>query len=450
MKNFNLSRQIAKSLGVATSLEDFDVDVNIGTNPDTEVDENGAQLSPVTSSGELTPEAEQVEVSEEVQETEEIADESEELEEDVEALESIQLILKNSLSQGGLDTVSVEMFNLTMDKILNKHGIASKDLVPSMEDFGDNRYHATQVSMEKVGAALKSFKNGAIDVFKQLWQNLKKMVFKIIQFFKGGVAKRADKLIEKANAAKTNHFIAKEKQIKLYAANKLEINGKVPGLAEITKKYEAAVKAHTKYSANYAKVVADGIEALNAMGGAESATFDFVKAVDNSFASCYNIVHKKLEKAVFDLGLGNAVIAFYPEELKVVLEKNANSASVSRKNGGESQMAEVMSLDQIISTAELVKTSVKSIEPFEKTYNNKSIEQKLLKELEEMYNEVEGEAKTKDEKKERKGYGKRVAKLYKSYLAFGGKLSGYITDTSKAMLDYAAQSMGAYGKNPAA
>lgn len=445
MRNFNLSRQIAKSLGVATSLEDFDVDVNIGTNPDTEVDENGAQLSPVTSSGELTPEAEQVEVSEEVQETEEIADESEELEEDVEALESIQLILKNSLSQGGLDTVSVEMFNLTMDKILNKHGIASKDLVPSMEDFGDNRYHATQVSMEKVGAALKSFKNGAIDVFKQLWQNLKKMVFKIIQFFKGGIAKRADKLIEKAKSAKSNSWTTKEKQIKLYAANKLEIKGKVPSVSEIVKKYEAAVTAHTKYSSNYTKVVEEGVEALNAYGGGvvsndSVAIHNFVKAVDNSFTVSYSAASKNSEQAVFDLGLGNALIVFRPNEFKVVLDK---TKQISRKNGGESQMAEIMTLEQIISTAELVKASVKTIEPFEKTYNSKGIEQKMLKELEELYNDVEGEAKTKDDVKERKAAGKNVSKLFKSYLAFGGKLSGYITDTSKAMLDYAAQSMSA-------
>lgn len=448
MKNFNLSRQIAKSLGVTTSMEDFDVDVNIGTNPDMEVDENGAQLSPVTSSGELTPEAEQVEVVEETQETEEVAAESEELDEDVETLESIQMVLQNSLSQGGLDSVSVEMFNITLDRILGKHGIESKDLIPSMEDFGDNRYHATQVSMEKVGSALKSFKDGALDVFKQLWQNLKKMLFKIVQFFKGGVAKRADKLIEKANKAKSEKLVAKEKTIKLYAADKLEVNGKIENVDAIVTAFGNMVNAHKKYSGNYAKVVEQGISAFQTLENS-SAYKTFTDAVNNSFNVSYNTINKKAEFASFDLVLGNAVIVYNYEKYSITLEKKNN---MSRKDGGANQMAAVMTLDQIIAVAGQVKSSVDAIQAFDAIYNNKGIEAKLMKEVDALYNgykEADDSTKGKgddDLNKQHKSDRKNIVKLFKSYLGFGGKLSSHITATSKGMLDYAAQSLSVYGK----
>lgn len=445
MSKFDLSRTIAKNLGVKTSLEDFDVDVNIGTT-ENEVDENGAQLSPVTSSGELTPEAAEVEVTEEAQEVEETNEQGEELEEDVETLESLKVVLEKSLAQGGLDTVSAEMFNITLNTVLGKHGIKTTDVVPSMEDFGDNRYHSTQVSMEKVGEALKSFGQGVKNVLKQIWQEVKKLVFTIVQAFKGGLVKRADAIIAKAKQAQKEGLVAKEKQIKLYAAGKLENDGKIAAPGDLTKKFNELIESYKNMTSSYKELAEKGIdETINSFNNSVNVAETWSKLVKTEIVEDIKISgigRFKTDAAVVraPLYFGNAVIELNAENGKVKLIKEN---MMSRKNGGENQMADVLSLDDIVSICESVIKNKDVLSSLEGVYNNKALEKKVT--------EI-AEAKTKAgmPPEEGKQAGaltpEQAAGMFRSFVAFGGQMASHLSGVNKAMLDYAAQSMNNYGK----
>lgn len=445
MSKFDLSRTIAKNLGVKTSLEDFDVDVNIGTT-ETEVDENGAQLSPVTSSGELTPEAAEVEVTEEVQETEELDEQGEELEEDVETLESLKLVLEKSLSQGGLDTVSAEMFNITLNTVLGKHGIKTTDVVPSMEDFGDNRYHSTQVSMEKVGDALKSFGQGVKNVLKQIWQQVKKLVFTIVQAFKGGLVKRADALLAKAKTAEKEGWTPKEKQIKLYAASKLENEGKIANPSVLGENYVKYVNVYKNMTTSYKELAERGIdEVINKFNNSVNIAETWGNLVKTELVEDIKETgfgRFKSEKVTVSAPLyfGNAAVELNTENGKVKLVKENK---LSRANEGESQMADVLALKDIMQICEVVVKVKDILSTLEGVYNNKALEKKIT--------EI-AEAKTKAgmPPEEGKQAGaltpEQAAGMFRSFVSFGGQMASHLGGVNKAMLDYAAQSLNNYGK----
>lgn len=448
MSKFDLSRTIAKNLGVKTSLEDFDVDVNIGTT-ETEVDENGAQLSPVTSSGELTPEAAEVEVTEEVQETEELDEQGEELEEDVETLESLKLVLEKSLSQGGLDTVSAEMFNITLNTVLGKHGIKTTDVVPSMEDFGDNRYHSTQVSMEKVGEALKSFGQGVKNVLKQIWQQVKKLVFTIVQAFKGGLVKRAEALKAKAHTARKEGWVSKEKQIKLYAASKLENEGKVGNLKELSDNFVKLVGAYKNMTDSYKNLAERGIDEVLTKSGkginvqqtwAELVKTDVLGEIKSTGFGPFKS-QEALVKA--PLYFGNAVIELNVETGKVKLTKENK---LSRANEGESQMAATMSLSDILQVCEVVGKVKDTLSSLEGVYNNKALEKKVT-EIADAKSKAQADAA--DDAKTPALTGEQAAGMFRAFISFGGQMASHLSGVNKAMLDYAAQSMSQYSKKEA-
>lgn len=445
MSKFDLSRTIAKNLGVKTSLEDFDVDVNIGTT-ETEVDENGAQLSPVTSSGELTPEAAEVEVTEEAQEVEETNEQGEELEEDVETLESLKVVLEKSLAQGGLDTVSAEMFNITLNTVLSKHGIKATDVVPSMEDFGDNRYHSTQVSMEKVGDALRSFGQGVKNVLKQIWQQVKKLVFTIVQAFKGGLVKRADAIAAKAKQAQKDGLVAKEKQIKLYAANKLENDGKVASPSDLGKKFGELLDAYNSMTGSYKELAERGIdEVLNKRDGSvniQETWGELVKTtvVEKTKSSGFGPFKQQESVINAPLYFGNAYIELNTGTGKVKLIKENK---LSRQNGGESQMADVLSLDVIIKLCDAVVKAKGALSNLEGVYNNKALEKKVTEIAEE---KTKASMPPEEGKEKATLTPEQAAGMFRSFISFGGQMASHLSGVNKAMLDYAAQSLNNYGK----
>lgn len=445
MSKFDLSRSIAKNLGVKTSLEDFDVDVNIGTT-ENEVDENGVQLSPVTSSGELTPEAAEVEVTEEAQETEELDQQGEELEEDVETLESLKLVLEKSLTQGGLDTVSAEMFNITLNTVLGKHGIKTTDVIPSMEDFGDNRYHSTQVSMEKVGEALASIGKGVKNILKEIWQQVKKLVFTIVQALKGGLVKRADALLAKAKTAEKEGWTPKEGQIKLYAASKLENEGKVASPKELGEMYDKYIFAYKNMTTSYKELAERGIdEVLNKSDNSVSIAETWGKLVKTELVEEIResgFSKFKSEKAIVaaPLYFGNARVELNVDNGKVKLVKENK---LSRANEGESQMANVLTLQSIKQVCEGVVKVKDILSTLEGVYNNKALEKKIA--------EI-AEAKTKAgmPPEEGKQAGaltpEQAAGMFRSFVSFGGQMAEHLNGVNKAMLDYAAQSLNTYSK----
>lgn len=150
-------------------LESIDVDINIGqAGSQSELDH--PMVSAVASSGAMTPEAAEVEVQESAAEVEVSATEVEEIEEDVSALESYYNILERSLDNNGINTVSAEMLNVGLDKILTKYNVKATEIVPALEDYSNNAYSTTRVSMEKVGEAINSMKTAAVETLKKLWE----------------------------------------------------------------------------------------------------------------------------------------------------------------------------------------------------------------------------------------------------------------------------------------
>lgn len=454
MSKFDLSRTIARNLGVKTSLEDFDVDVNIGT-AENEVDENGAQLSPVTSSGELTPEAAEVEVTEQAQEVEETADQAEELDEDVETLESLKIVLEKSLSQGGLDTISAEMFNITLNTVLNKHGIKATDVVPSMEDFGDNRYHSTQVSMEKVGEALRSFGAGVVNVLKKIWFEVKKFMHNLVTVFKGGLEKRAKAVIEKAKAVEG--ATPKNTKVKIYAAKRLENKGKVAKPSVLLTEYKKFTEDFKLSSENVTKSVDEILNFVKEGKGTEipGRIFASLNALFKGF-----ITTKGSDEMVATKGFyfASANAEF---KLKKVGDKDyvPNRGTIRYhddkfKDSEDGYEAEVMTPADAKAIAEEVLASLPILAEFEKFFSRSNVINAIS---DDVVNQMDKNGEI-DSAGSAVGAGlkagmKVMAKDSRAMIMagntliqFAGKLADYHSKTSKALVDYAAQSLSEYSK----
>lgn len=155
----------------------IDVDINIGSTPSTSGDAlDDPMVTPVASSGAMTPEAAEVEVQESAAEVDTVEDEITETEEDVSALESYQQLLSKSLDNNGINVVSAEMLNVGLDHILKKYGVTSNELVPGLEDYSNNAYATTRISMEKVEEAKEGLK-------ERIKEKVMEFINKVIEFF---------------------------------------------------------------------------------------------------------------------------------------------------------------------------------------------------------------------------------------------------------------------------
>lgn len=201
----SLSFNLRRSLG----LEDngIDVDINIGsTREERDVTLDDPMVSAVSSTGQMTPEAAEVEVQEASAEVDEVSAEMEEVDEDVSALESYYNALERSLDNRGINVVSAEMMNIGLNRILKKYRIDSTELMPGLESFSNNSYVTTQVSMETVKETLKNLKDSA-------GEYLEKIINAVIDFF----GNLSIKLIP-ATKARLKHLI------RMFESEKLDNN----------------------------------------------------------------------------------------------------------------------------------------------------------------------------------------------------------------------------------
>lgn len=159
-------------LRTALGLENngIDVDINIGTTDSTSGDVlDDPMVSPVASSGAMTPEAAEVEVQESAIEAEAASEEIDEIDEDVSALESYAAVLERSLEHNGINVISAEMLNVGLDKILSKYNVTSNELVPALESYSSNSYATTKVSLETIKETAKNLKDGIKAALLKLW-----------------------------------------------------------------------------------------------------------------------------------------------------------------------------------------------------------------------------------------------------------------------------------------
>lgn len=148
---------------------------NVQVNIDT--DEMGMPLDNVTSDGENTPEADEVEIIEESSDIEAEDDVIEEMAEAADSLESIYIAMESAQANGGMTPEAAQFASIAVANVVGRYGATSQDIGISLEAFGDNRATATTVSME-----------GIKDTLKTLWETIVKkfqaLVKKITDFFK--------------------------------------------------------------------------------------------------------------------------------------------------------------------------------------------------------------------------------------------------------------------------
>lgn len=436
----SLAQSLARKLNTTTtlSMESVDVDVNIGQ--DAIVDEDGAALSPLApATDEPIVEAQQTELVEEESEMDSTDLEDEAAESDIETLESIQLHLAKSLEHGGLDSVSFEMFGLTMDHIYRKYGIASQDVLPSMESFNNDALGQTTVSMEKVRDTMRSVKEGAVQLIKKLWFQLKEFL-KGLFTFNLTAKKRASALIK---AARELNDDTARPEIKLFNAQYLLIDGKVPeksalingyqevaqSSTEITKTLSAQTKAYGQLVNHALRTKSDDKSEETLASEADVIINYAEKLVSTSNKLVFSNAH--FEAVKFGVGEGKSLLA----GTKLIVDK-------APKRGGDSEGYKVKPLtcSEIQKLARMVEGMCDTLTTFDKSYDKKVMENIVVKELPMLEEDKDGKVKEfKVSRQIKKGI-KSELNLQRKYLSFIGKVN-------KAALDYCAQSLSAIKKD---
>lgn len=431
----SLAESLARKLKTTTtlSMESVDVDVNIGQ--DAIVDEDGAALSPLApATDEPIIEAQQTELAEEESEIESTDSELEDSDADVETLESIQLHLEKSLEHGGLDTVSYEMFGLTMNHIYRKYGIEVTDVMPSLESFNEDNLGQTTVSMEKVRQTMSSITEGATQLIKKLWFQLKKFLsnLKNLGF---GLKKRAQALSKAAGAVNSGMTGT---EIKLFSAKHLLINGKLPDRSTLIKTYKGMVSGSQTMQSiigSYTQANANLVnEILNAKKDSESSSAAVIAAANTSAEA-----FKDLDKI---LAFKDAKVNILKHEgaagrgVELLTVKLETAKAPERGSDSDGYKINPLSAGEVKEVADLVVKSVDGLEKVMGLFDKGSIEKSVLK----LSDQKEG-AEARD-----KADIKMAKKAVRTMINFQGKLVSYINVTNKAMLDYGIQSLQATKK----
>ena len=431
-----LAQSLARTLGVV-STESVDVDINIGN--DAVVDEDGAVVSPLApATDEPIIEAQQTELSEEESGIAETSDDLDDADTDTETLESIQLILEKSMEHGGLDTPSFEMFNVTMDHIYRKYGLSAAQVMPSMEAFGEDKLANTQISMEKSMASAKSIAEGAKELLKKLWFQIKKFIKNLLTM-NLAMKKRVAAVKTKAQAVNDDTSYP---EIKLYSAAKLSINGKVPAKGEIIAAYAKTGTGMTELEVTSNKY------------------FDIIAGIiDNRLGSDLQFDVTDLEKHAAIISDISKFLAFQDARFEIVNEDSRFrktgvkfATTPMQKRGDDSDVYKVVPLttSEIIATCNKIQISMIAVDKMNTLFSKSDIEKRVVK-LSDMTGPLPKAKKEGDDVKNSNANAtksdiKNMRKLTKLALSNHARVISYITGVNKAMLDYCVQSLDAIEK----
>ena len=432
-----LAQSLARALNV--SQESVDVDINIGS--DAVTDEDGAVISPLApATDEPIIEAQETELVEEESSIDEAVEGDTETEGDIETLESIHQHLKGQVESGGMDTPTYEMFNIAMSHIYRKHNISVESVFPSMEAFGDDKLGQTEISMERVGQTLKTIKDNGAQFLKELWFKLKQFVANLVKM-NFSMTKRTA-AVSKA-AASVKDVVANPDDIKLFAANKLFISGKVPDAATIQQTY---------------KVMADNVNGLS------SAIADNVNLfVEEQEAILNNdgvADVTDVERIVEELDKKNAAFANLSKTLRfqdVQIEKVSFGITGSKSivpgvklvTGSTPSLSEStvrpLTPKEIVTICSQIDGAIGGLKAIEALYTNKKVEAMIVKSVDDKATKEPTEDGN-GEKIKKTEVTKAMKKSIKCLLSLIGKLLSYYAGINKAMLDYCAQSLQAATK----
>lgn len=433
----SLAQSLARTLNIQTSLESVDVDINIGQ--DAIVDEDGAAVSPLAPlTDEPIIEAQETELAEEENEINDTESEADDADADVETLESIQIALESAIDRGGLDTVSYEMFGLTMNHIYRRYGISSANVLPSMESFNEDALGQTEISMEKVKQTLSAVAEGASQLIKKLWFQFKEFL-KGMFTFSVSLRKRAEAVHKRAVAAKDNTPPAD--QIKLYSARHLTIDGKVPQKSALISAYDKATKG-TLSLTDVLKIYID-------------ANSDLIReAVDNDGMDVtkFDTLNTKVEQAgkrFMDL---QSMFVFGNVEFESTLfggENNKHAVAgikikydkaPERGADSDNYKVDALSPDEVRNICNNIVKCCNEIDEISKLYTKSNLEKSIIR-LSDTKDKKAG-----GDKGDSKTNRKEIKKAVRALIGTQGKIVRYVTNTNKAMLDYCAQSLQATTK----
>lgn len=432
--NTSLNQSLARALNIST--ESVDVDINIGS--DAVTDEDGAVVSPLApATDEPIVEAQETELAEEAGEIEDTDESIEEADSDVETLESIYQHLSNTLDSGGLDTVSYEMFNLTMDHIYRKYDISAQDVLPSMESYGDDQLGNTEISMERVKDTLKTVKQGAGNFLKKLW-------FKIKQFIANAatlnltMGKRVAAIKKKAQSMSNENVTTGE--IELYSAKKLHIDGKVPSKNDIIKNYDQT-------GVGLSKLSSVSNEYFNSLSNIISEMLQKKHNDENKLPS-----GERSEKAIMEL---NKFLTFQNAKYEVVGDGSKirrtklkfKTTPFSSGEGNVNRKVEALTPSEVYTICNKIETNLTAIGKMSKEFSKGSLEKQVVQ-----LSDQVGPLPGKDELSEaHAGSSDEAIKEMRTEIRLAltahGKVLNYMNNVNKAMMDYCVQSMQSYSKS---
>lgn len=225
MRN-NIKRSLADHFGIST--ESIDDDIVVGS--DIVRDEDGVSISPLVPATNMPiVEAHETQMTADMVDIENDSDVIDDANADIETLESIQTLLHDSCTNGIVSNESYDMFNIAMNHVYRKHGIAAAKVFPSMESFESDRIDAITVSMERIKDTLNVVKENVVEFIKKLWFKIKQFVGDIVN---GHVMmkQRISYILNNASNLKDVDVndVTVDRTIKLFAANKLHVGGKLP------------------------------------------------------------------------------------------------------------------------------------------------------------------------------------------------------------------------------
>ena len=432
----SLAQSLARTLNNQTSLESVDVDVNIGQ--DAIVDEDGAVTSPLAPlTDEPIAEAQQTELAEEESEITETEGEADDADSDIETLESIQIALESTLDKGGLDTVSYEMFGLTMEHIYRRYGIDAGAVLPSMESFSDDAHAQTIVSMEKVKDTLKSVKEGAVQLIKKLWFHLKTFVANLFKF-NLTIVKRAQALAKAAGELRDDN---QRGDIKLFSAKYLMIDGKVADKGGAIQGFINNKTAIKDISA----VLNERISGFSLLAE-ELAEAESTDKVDTNLLDIANKDIRsagRLESLNKNMRFSNA--KFVKTEfgsykgkplftgVKLVVDK-----APERGPDSEGYKIAPLTCSEIVKVANHIVDMAEALKAFDKGSNKATIEKIIVNKL----TKLDDKGNAIDVK-----LTGAVKKAIRYELSLHSKYLSYVSKVNKSMLDYCGQSLQAIKKD---
>lgn len=432
----SLAQSLARKLNTTTTLstESVDVDVNIGQ--DAILDEDGASVSPLApATDEPIIEAQQTELVEEESELDATEDEAVDTDNDIETLEAIQLHIEKSLENGGLDTVSYEMLNVTMDHIYRKYGISASDVLPSMESFAEDNLSQTTVSMEKVSDTLKTVKEGAVQIIKKLWFQLKNFLVNLIKM-NTDVKKRAASVSKQAGNA---NAAVKGGELKLYSAKHLMIGGKVPEKGVLVKAFNDLTNGVDKldnvigaYMNTHQEMITEVLKAGNKTDGET-----YKKVIDASGRSGQAFAQLTPLFKFKDAKFGVASIDGKDgQKMTMNTMKFETAKAPERGTDSDGYKVDSLQVSEIKTVCSNIIACVDRLDKVTKTFNQSSMEKAVVS--------------LSDAKEDAEGYSRKeinmARKAVRTMISNQGKIVSYINTTNKAMLDYCVQSLQAINK----